>query len=445
MRMCQAIALATVVAAAAGPAVAGQADEGSRAAFDDIHRTVAEHFLDADLGGLDWEAVGAAYAQRAEASATLEEFGTVVNEMLGLLETSHTRFLTSREPAYFQLLAIFHASLDETIRAAHPENPELRYPGIGIFTIRRDGAVFVSGVIDGCPAAEAGLRIGDRIVAVDGAPFHPIGSFEGRVGAVSTIEVQRTSDPSSRRIVEVTPAMIDPRELFVQAMERSVRVIEGPAGRVGYVHLWSYAGPRYQEVLESELAFGRLRGADALILDLRGGWGGANPRDLNLFNDRVPTMTHITREGQVREIDFQWRKPAALLVDGGSRSGKEVFAYGFKKHGIGPVVGSRTAGAVVGGRPFLIRPGMLLYLAVLDVLIDGERLEGRGVEPDVVVPFDVPYADGADPALEAALDVVSRAGRRPQRRPRRDRHEPRRNLSMSPRGSLHRRPRPALL
>ena len=117
-------------------------------------------------------------------------------------------------------------------------------------------------------------------------------------------------------------------------------------------------------------------------------------------------MTHIARDGTRREIDFQWRKPVALLVNGGSRSGKEVFAYGFRKHRIGSVVGSRTAGAVVGGRPFLVEPGMLLYLAVLDVRVDGERLEGRGVTPDVEVPFEVPYAAGADPQLEAALECL---------------------------------------
>ena len=77
--------------------------------------------------------------------------------------------------------------------------------------------------------------------------------------------------------------------------------------------------------------------------------------------------------------------------------------------GVGPVVGTRTAGAVVGGSPTVIRPGMLLYIAVLDVLIDGERLEGRGVEPDIAVPFELPYANGADPQLDAALEALTRS------------------------------------
>ena len=69
-------------------------------------------------------------------------------------------------------------------------------------------------------------------------------------------------------------------------------------------------------------------------------------------------------------------------------------------------MGITTAGAVVGGRPFLLSDGSHLYLAVQDVLVDGERLEGVGVTPDVEVEFSIPYANGADPQLEKALDVL---------------------------------------
>jgi carboxyl-terminal processing protease len=54
------------------------------------------------------------------------------------------------------------------------------------------------------------------------------------------------------------------------------------------------------------------------------------------------------------------------------------------------VVGTRTAGALLAGRGFLRKDGSLLVLAVSDVWVEGERLEGRGVMPDVVVPFQLP-------------------------------------------------------
>jgi hypothetical protein len=60
------------------------------------------------------------------------------------------------------------------------------------------------------------------------------------------------------------------------------------------------------------------------------------------------------------------------------------------------------------GRPFVLQDGSLLMLAVSDVLVDGERLEGVGVDPDIVVPRELPYSAGRDPQLEAALDEAAR-------------------------------------
>jgi carboxyl-terminal processing protease len=95
-----------------------------------------------------------------------------------------------------------------------------------------------------------------------------------------------------------------------------------------------------------------------------------------------------------------------MLVNQGSRSGKEILAYGFRKYDVGKIVGTQTAGAVVAGRPYIMPDGSLLYLAVADVFIDGERLEGKGVVPDLKVPVSVPYAQGIDLQKEQAIEAV---------------------------------------
>jgi carboxyl-terminal processing protease len=195
--------------------------------------------------------------------------------------------------------------------------------------------------------------------------------------------------------------------MFEDAIEESARIIKRDGVKVGYVHVWSYAGLQNHRRLLDTLQEEPLRSADVLVWDIRGGWGGANPNYLNLFNQDVPVMTMVGRDGVRRDLDSQWRKPAVLLIDDGTRSGKEIIAYGFKKHGIGPVVGTKTAGAVVFGKPILLSNGAMLYLAVADVLVDGVRLEGKGVEPDIAVPFDVRYAGGSDPQLEKAVAVAA--------------------------------------
>ena len=97
----------------------------------------------------------------------------------------------------------------------------------------------------------------------------------------------------------------------------------------------------------------------------------------------------------------------ALLVNSGSRSGKEVLAYGFKKNGYGQVIGERTAGALLAATAFMLSDGSLLMLAVEDVSIEGERLEGKGVTPTIEVPFDIRYAAGKDPQLEKAIEFLA--------------------------------------
>ncbi len=371
--------------------------------FDEVWFLAAQQFYDPEMAGLDWPAVGERYRARAAAAEGVAARARVINEMLAELGTSHTRLFTAEEPAYYQILDIFREALDL----------EPRFPGgrvclttIGIVTREIDGKTFLADVLDGSPGAEAGLLAGDEILAVNGADFHPLKSFEGRAGEEVTVEVRRT--PSERRMVPVRPIEVEPRELFLTSLRASARVVERGGRRVGYLRARSYAGPHYHEVVkELVTGGGQLAGADALVLDLRGSWGGANPDYLNLFHRRVPVMTMLPRGAAPRVFDPQWRKPVVLLVDGTARSGKEILAWGFKHHGIGPVVGERTAGAVVAGRAILLSDWSFLYLAVYDVLVDGERLEGRGVTPDVTVERPIPYAAGADPQLELALEVAA--------------------------------------
>ncbi len=182
--------------------------------------------------------------------------------------------------------------------------------------------------------------------------------------------------------------------MFLDAQKSSTQIIQQNGKRLGYVHIWSYAGDQYQQQLEEDLIYGRLKDADGLILDLREGWGGAPVTALNIYSkQRDLSIVSIPRNGKHYTTNAQWNKPVVMLVNEGSRSAKEILAFGFQQYQIGPVVGTKTAGAVVAGSPFLMKDGSLLYLAVANVYVNGnQRLEGVGVTPDVSVPSPVEYA-----------------------------------------------------
>ena len=111
----------------------------------------------------------------------------------------------------------------------------------------------------------------------------------------------------------------------------------------------------------------------------------------------------MTGRDFARTSPASFRRRTVWLIDGGTRSGAELLAYTIKHRDYGPLVGAQTAGAVTGGAPFLLPNGSLLYVAVADIAIEGRRLEGVGVAPDIAVPFSLPYAAGADPQLERAI------------------------------------------
>jgi carboxyl-terminal processing protease len=397
-------------ASAEAPSQPDEAPAGSNQAdFDQVWELVRDRFYDPHLNGLDWQEQRARFRPDAASARSREDAAVAINAMLAKLGASHTHFYTPEDPAYYQLADIFVGALEHRgLERVFPRG-EVSYPGIGVFTeIDNQGRTFVTGVIEGAPAHQAGVLLGDEIVSADSRPFRPVSSFRGKVGSPVALEIRRASGVAPIAI-SVSPADLHPNEMFLRGLKASARVIVAGEARIGYVHVWSYASRRIQSALEDLMSEGPLKDADALVWDLRGGWGGAQPEYLDLFNPRAPTMQVKGRDGETGFVDVKWRKPVAALINEGTRSGKEVLAYGFKEYRLGELVGQRTEGAVLAATAFLIGDDGLLLLAVEDVLVDGQRLEGVGVTPTIEVPFDWHYAAGGDPQLDRAVQVLARS------------------------------------
>jgi carboxyl-terminal processing protease len=374
------------------------------ATFDNVWQTTRDRFYDPHLHGLDWPAVRQRYTPDALKATSGQELARLINRMLAELQASHTQYYTPEEPEYYQLADIFASALQRRgLRNAFPDD-RISYPGIGILSlVDTEGHNIITGAIEGTPAHHAGLIAGDEIISADGAPFQPVGSFRGKVGKSVDLTLRRAGSVMQ---VQVTPIDIEPGRMFLDGMEASAHIVQANGRRIGYVHVWCYAGYAYQRALEHLLSEGTLKDADALIWDLRDGWGGAVPQYLDLFNTRAPTMQITDRNGASEFEDVKWRKPVAMLINRGTRSGKEVLAYGFKKYRLGEVIGTRTEGAVLAATAFLIGNGLLL-LAVEDVRVDGERLEGVGVSPTIEVQAGPPSEVHGDPQLDRAIAILS--------------------------------------
>lgn len=399
-------------AAAAAPVLAPVA---SLAVLDEIDALVAARFYSAaHLEQVGWRASverARALLVRAPDAASRT---AILRALLASLATSHTDFYPREHPSYWALASIFEPVLQRTCAAGRAPASPITREDIGVFWKQLDdgaaaGAAagwFVGGVYAGGPAEQAGLLLGDRVVAADGQPFSPGRAFAGKAGQPVTLVVQRRRDSAPLPLV-VTPRSSQPQEELRQATAESWKLLARGGKRVAYLHVWSWTSIEVQQVVLESIARANVEGVDAFLLDLRDGWGGAAPSYLSIFWQDVPRLEMLPRQGAPQPFDQQLRKPTVLVINGGTRSGKEVFAHGAKRHRLAQLVGERTAGAVNFGQPFCLGDGSLLLLAVADARVDGERLEGRGVAPDVEVPFDVRYAAGQDAQLERALEILT--------------------------------------
>ena len=360
------------------PAQARTAETQTKAeteVFDEVWRLVRDKFYDRNLKGLDWEAVGKKHRADYAAATTDAQRSAAINAMLAELKASHTRHYTKDETAYYELADIFSHALRRDLPKVFP-GKTIDYAGIGMFTKTIDGKTFVSGAFPGFPADKAGLLLGDEIVAADGAPFEPVASFRGKAGKPVSLKVRRAADGP---LIDVTvePKKIEPDEGFEAALKDSARIIESerPAHRLHprlVVRRRQLPGAARGGAGERQ-AQGRRRA------DL--GSARRLGRRASALSQRVRTArAHAQADRPQRQLDianFRWRKPVALLINGGTRSGKEVLAHGFKKYGYGPVIGERTAGALLAGTAFLLVGRKPAHSRGRGCALDGERHRRR--------------------------------------------------------------------
>jgi carboxyl-terminal processing protease len=131
--------------------------EASVTAFEEAWRLVRSEFYDPTLRGLDWEKVGQVYRPQALAAESAAERSAVINRLLGELRASHTGHYTPEQVAYYDLFDIFGGALRRERERLFPGG-RVAYEGIGAIVRAIDGRSFVSGVLDGFPAARAGSR-----------------------------------------------------------------------------------------------------------------------------------------------------------------------------------------------------------------------------------------------------------------------------------------------
>ncbi|MEV7152025.1 MULTISPECIES: S41 family peptidase [unclassified Streptomyces] len=379
-----------------------------RQSYAEAGRLIRDYFWDPGMCGIDWDAVLGQYRPLVERVASPDEFADLLREVLGELGTSHAYVSPARRnegPPHYQ-----------------------RFQGLlGTDFVRRDGGWTVRRILPGdssdskarSPLAGTGIREGAVLTHVDGRPVDPVtGPYPLLAGAGgTTVEltfVPGDGEPGPARRVAVLP-LLDERPLRYQdwVAKRRAVVRELSGGRCGYLHIPDLGGSgwaQFNRDLRREVSL------PALIVDVRGNAGGHISELVVEKLTRTILGWDLTRNAQpVSYASNAPRGPIVALTDEATSSDGDMITAAIKLLRLGPVVGQRTWGGVVGitGRHRL-GDGTVITVPMNAAWFEeyGWSVENHGVAPDVEVlrtPLD--WAEGRhvemDDAIQRALDLLT--------------------------------------
>lgn len=367
--------------------------------FMDTWRIERDYFYDANMHGVNWEQVKQRYLIMLEGATTREEVNFVLGEMIAELNASHAYRsggdLEETLTGNVGYLGVNwkadgqHYRIDNIIRAA-PWDAEVRSP------------LDMPGIA---------VKDGDYILAVNGVPLttdrEPYAFFAGL--ASKTVELTYNTTPSMIDAKTVIVTLLDDegrlRNLnWMDANRR--RVEEATKGQVGYIYVPSTGVDGQNELIRQ---FTAQIDKKALIIDERFNNGGQIPDRFIEMLDRDPLVYWAIRDGK----SWQWPPtahfgPKVMLINGWSGSGGDAFPDYFRRKGLGPLIGQRTWGGLIGisGVPTLIDGGDITAPTFRMYYPDGTWFkEGHGVDPDILVEEDLTsLAKGKDVQLERAIE-----------------------------------------
>ncbi|GLZ39824.1 S41 family peptidase [Actinokineospora sp. NBRC 105648] len=373
-----------------------------RQSFDETGRLMRDHFWRADMNGVDWAGVLARYRPLVDSLGSHDELVDLLWEVHGELGTSHAYVMPQRAGVdHRRRLGLLGADLSRdadgvwritAIVPGESSDPRARSP------LRAPGV---------------GVREGDAVVAVDGITVDPLRGPAALLVGTAGCPVELTIEPkgggATRRVVVVP--LLDDMPLRYQAWVSGRRsyVHTATDGKVGYLHVPDMVANGWAQ-LHRDLRLEMRR--DGVVVDLRENRGGHLSQLVVEKLSRRIVGWGRARDGYYEEtypLDAP-RGPVVAVADEFSGSDGDIVNAAIKALGIGPVVGTRTWGGVVGiDMRYRLVDGTLVTQPRYATWMEGVGwgMENHGVDPDVeVVTRPQDHAAGRDPQLDTAIRIA---------------------------------------
>ena len=269
----------------------------------------------------------------------------------------------------------------------------------------------LTGIIDGTPAQESGLRAGDLIYQVDGTDVQGLeleqvtSLVKGEEGTTVHLTIIREGE-SDYLEIDVVRRKVESPTVNQEMLD----------DRIGYIQITEFDTVTLDQFTEA-LAVCRGKGMEGLILDLRGNPGGNLSTVCEIARQILPEGLIVYTEdknGKRTEYscdgEHEMTEELVVLVDGNSASASEILAGAIKDYGIGTLVGTTTFGKGIVQRIISLTDGSAVKLTVSHYYTpNGNNIHEVGIEPDVEIAFDgdAYYNDDVDNQLQKAIEVMN--------------------------------------
>lgn len=372
-----------------------------RQIFQEAYRIHRDYFYDPELHGLDWKAMAERYRPFLAHVGHRDDLNYLLAELSGELVVGHAYVgmgdIPAPEPAKVGLLGADYEVVDGFYRI------QRIYPGLNWHPELR------------APLTEPGVnvRAGEYILAVNGRPLRAPTSIYSLFGQtadrITDLLVSPTPNEADARMVTVRPIDDESRLRHWSWVEENRRKVdELSGGRVAYIYMADTALSGYESF--NRYYFSQLD-KQALVLDERfNGGGSVADYVVDLLNR--PLLSYwATREGRpFTSPNASIFGPKVMIINELAGSGGDALPLFFRRRGLGPLVGKRTWGGLIGiyDYPKLIDGGFFTSPRLAIYGPDGAwEVENEGVAPDVEVEMTPKLViEGHDPQLERAVELV---------------------------------------
>ncbi|HEY9620356.1 MAG TPA: carboxyl-terminal processing protease CtpB [Crinalium sp.] len=393
----------SLLSPALSPSVQASLQDSPKAVLDEAWQIVNREYVDTTFNRVDWQSVrqellGREYSSQQEAYDALRA-------ALHRLDDPYTRFMDPRQ--YDQLTS--------------QTSGELSGVGIRLQANEQTGELAVVEPIPNSPASTAGIRSGDRILAIDGKPTQGMSVedasnlIRGEVGTRITLRIQREgADAFDLPLVRARIELPTVRYSLKQ---------EGNA-RIGYIRLNEFSAHASEQMRQAirDLLNQHVEG---FVLDLRGNPGGLLQASVDISRmwlENGSIVKTVDRDGSSEEIAANHTAitdlPLAILVDGNSASSSEILTGALKDNHRATVVGTQTFGKALVQSVHSLSDGSGLAVTIAHYYTpNGTDISHRGIAPDIQISLSdtqrqrlasTPnaFATNADPQYTGAVSAL---------------------------------------